>query len=98
MNILAAGSGPPTQAELADPTAARAWQAARAFEAMAIGQFLQPMFAIVDPSGGAFGGGTGEATWRPMLTDQIAHELAEHGGIGLAASVYRQMLRAQETP
>lgn len=94
--ILQAGNGAPAPAELADPKLAKTWKAAQDFEAMALGQFLQPMFATLDAAGGEFGGGTGEATWRPMLTEEIAHALARHGGIGLAPSVYRQMLLAQE--
>ena len=63
---------------------------------MALGAFLQPMFATADATAGGFGGGAGEQTWRPMLTDEIGRALARQGGVGLAASVYRQMLRMQE--
>ena len=41
-------------------------------------------------------GGNGEATWRPMLTQEIAKQIAATGGIGLAAPVFRQMLQMQE--
>lgn len=94
--ILSSAASAPTAAELADPAAARVWRAAQDFEALAIGQFLQPMFATADMADSPFGGGTGEATWRPMLTEEIARALARHGGLGLAAPVYHQMLRLQE--
>ncbi len=90
-------AGPPGAAELADPAHAKAWKAAQEFEAMALGALLAPMFDTVDGAHGAFGGGEGEATWRPMLTQEIAHGLAAHGGLGLAGPVYRQMLRLQES-
>lgn len=75
---------------------AKLWQAARDFEAMAVGQLLQPMFDTVDLAHSAFGGGAAEAAWRPMLVDAIGKQMAAHGGIGLATPVFEAMLRAQE--
>jgi Rod binding domain-containing protein len=75
---------------------ARAWKAAQDFEAMAIGQFLQPMFQTVDLSKSLFGGGEAESTWQPMLTTEIAKTIEQHGGLGLAMPVFREMLRMQE--
>jgi len=75
---------------------ARLWQAAHDFEAMALGQLLQPMFETVDAQHAAFGGGAAEAAWRPMLGDAIGRQMAAHGGIGLAAPVFNAMLQAQE--
>jgi Rod binding domain-containing protein len=86
---VGASSLPPAQT-------AKLWQAAHDFEAMAIGQLLQPMFDTVDSAHGAFGGGDGEATWRPMMVDAIGKQMAANGGLGLAAPVFQAMLRAQE--
>jgi len=69
-------------------------KAAQDFEAMAISQFLQPMFQTL-PTNGAFGGGAGEAAWRPMMIDQIAKQIAAHGGLGLAKPIEEAMRRAQ---
>lgn len=71
--------------------------AAQEFEAMAVGQLLQPMFDTVDTSKGLFGGGTGEATWKPMMVDEMAKMLAKTGGIGIADAVFKEMLQMQET-
>ena len=71
-------------------------QTAQAFEGNMLGELLKPMFDTVDSAHGALGGGDGEATWRPMLTEQIGKQIAAHGGLGLAASVMRQMLQMQE--
>jgi flagellar protein FlgJ len=71
-------------------------KAAEDFEAMALGEMLQPMFKTVDTSKGLFGGGKGEATWKPMMVDEMAKTIAKNGGIGLADSVMREMLRMQE--
>ena len=75
---------------------AKLWQAACNFEAMAVGQMLQPMFSTVDLAHSAFGGGAAEAAWQPMLVDAIGKQMAAHGGIGLATPVFNAMLRAQE--
>jgi len=71
-------------------------KSANDFEAMAIGQLLQPMFDTVDSSKGAFGGGPGEEAWKPMLVQEFAKQIAAHGGLGLAKPVYDAMVRMQE--
>jgi len=71
-------------------------KAAQDFEAMAIGQFLAPMFDTVDTAHGLFGGGAGEETWKPMLIAEFGKHIAAHGGFGLAAPVMAAMLRMQE--
>lgn len=85
---------PPGPVLPADPTKLR--KAAADFEAMAIGQLLQPMFDTVDSSKSMFGGGAGESAWKPTMVQEIAKHIAAHGGIGLAAPVYAAMLRMQE--
>ena len=82
----------PTQS--ADP--AKVVKSAHDFEAMAIGQLLQPMFDTVDTSHGLFGGGPGEEAWKPMLVQEFAKQIANHGGLGLAKPVYDAMMRMQE--
>ena len=78
----------------ADP--AKMWKAARDFEAMALGEFLKPMFATVDSKKNLFSGGEAEKTWKPMLVDEIARQIAASGGLGLAGPVHAAMLRIQE--
>ena len=85
----------PAASTLPPAQTAKIWQGAHDFEAMAIGQLLQPMFETVDVAHAAFGGGNAEATWRPMMVDAIGKQMAAHGGIGLAASVQREMLKMQ---
>jgi flagellar protein FlgJ len=86
----------PAASTLSPEKTAKLWQAAHDFEAMAIGQMLQPMFDTVDTAHSAFGGGEGEAAWRPMLIDAIGKQMAANGGIGLAVPVFNAMLHAQE--
>jgi peptidoglycan hydrolase FlgJ len=86
----------PVATSLSDAQVAKAWKAARDFEAMALGQLLQPMFATVDTAHGVFSGGSAEEAWKPMFIDAIGKNLAAHGGIGIARPVFTEMLRAQE--
>ncbi len=76
---------------------AKVMKAAQDFEAMAIGQMLEPMFSTVDTSKGEFGGGAGEENFKPMLVTEMAKNVERHGGLGLADSIYQQMLKMQET-
>lgn len=86
----------PAAAPPAPAQAARAAKAAQDFEAMALGQLLSPMFDTVDLSNSPFGGGAAEATWKPMLTQEIAKQIARSGGLGLARPILSEMLRMQE--
>jgi Rod binding domain-containing protein len=94
--VILPPSGPPDAKALSNPDVAKAWHAAQDFEAMTLGEMLKPMFDTVDTSKGKFGGGDGEATWRPMLTQAMAKQMAAHGGVGIAVPVFQQMLRMQE--
>lgn len=94
MQIAAPDPNPVTS--LPPAQVAKLRQAAQDFEAMALGQLLQPMFDTVDTAHSAFGGGEAEATMKPLLIDAIAKHIAEHGGLGLAAPVFASMLRTQE--
>src|SRR3954447_1208544 len=64
----------------ADP--AKIAKAAQDFEAMAIGQLLQPMFDTVKIARSAFGGGAGEEAWQSMLVQEIANRLPRMAGWG----------------
>jgi Rod binding domain-containing protein len=75
---------------------AKLWKTARDFEAMALGEFLKPMFETVDSKKNLFGGGDAEKTWKPMMVDEIGKQIAASGGLGLAGSIHDAMLRMQE--
>ena len=68
---------------------------AQEFEAMAIAQFLAPLFADLKTEP-PFGGGHGEEVMRGMLVDEYAKEFAKAGGIGIADQLKTELLRAQE--
>ena len=87
---------PAIQTSLPPAQVQKAWAAAQDFEAMALNQFLAPMFDTVDLSSGPLGGGEGEQAWRPMMVDALAKQIARAGGVGIAQPVFRQMLQMQE--
>ncbi len=71
-------------------------KAARDFEAVFIGQMLQPMFAGIKTDG-IFGGGHAEEIFRSMLVEEMGKTIASSGGIGVADAVYRELVSIQET-
>jgi len=68
---------------------------AEEFEAFFLSQMLQPMFQNIEAAE-PFGGGNAERMWRSMQVDELGKAFAKAGGIGLAQSVMKEMLRLQE--
>lgn len=79
----------------ADGEKAALRKAAEDFEAVFLGQMLQPMFSEIgqDP---LLGGGPGEEIYRGMLVEELGKEFSRSGGIGLADQVYKELLKLQE--
>lgn len=90
---LQAGKTAPQIEKGASPERIR--QIAEDFESFFLGQMLQPMFASINPAP-PFGGGHSEKIWRSMMVDEMGKSMAKAGGIGLADSIQREMLRLQE--
>lgn len=82
---------PTTTAELAR---SRAKDVAQRFEAQFLSAMLQPMFAGIETDG-MFGGGHGEEMFRSVMTEAMGKEMAKAGGIGLADTVQREILKMQ---
>jgi peptidoglycan hydrolase FlgJ len=69
---------------------------AEEFEAMFLGQLLAPLFQGVGPDPkAAFGGGAGEDAFRPFLIQEYGKLITARGGIGIADSVERELLKMQ---
>ena len=70
-------------------------ETAKAFEASFLSIMIGQMFEGVETSG-PFGGGDGEKMFRSFFSDAIAKQVTKSGGgIGLASSVSREMLKLQ---
>ena len=74
--------------------AAKARATAQDFEAMFLNSMFGQMFSNVGD--GPFSGGHAAKTWQSMLTDEYARTVAKSGGVGIADSVYRQLIAQQE--
>lgn len=67
---------------------------AKDFEATFINAMLAPMFeGVTAPA--PFGGGAGEEAFKSFLTEAFAKQMSAKGGLGVAASVQREMLKLQ---
>ena len=82
-----AGSG------VSPAVAARARASAQDFEAVFLNSMFSQMFTHVNE--GPFNGGQAASTWRSVLTDEYARNFAKAGGIGIADSVYRELIAVQ---
>jgi flagellar protein FlgJ len=85
----AATSGPTAQ------TPADAVRVGHEFEQMFVSQMLSQMFAGIKTDG-TFGGGFGEEMFRSLQVDEYARAHTQRGGVGIAASVTRELIRLQE--
>ena len=70
-------------------------KAARDFESFFLSQMLESMFAGV-PTDGMFGGGPAEGIYRSLMLQQYGRMISEAGGVGIADSVFREILTLQE--
>jgi Rod binding domain-containing protein len=91
MDVSTAVAVAPTPAELAKRAAIT--RTAKDFEASFLSTALATMFQGV--GAGNFGGGQGEDAFKSFLTEAFAKQMAQGKGIGLAASVQREMLKLQ---
>ncbi|MBL8556313.1 MAG: rod-binding protein [Phenylobacterium sp.] len=73
---------------------ARARDAAEKFEGQFLSIMLQQMFEGVKTDG-PFGGGVGEEMFRSLMTEQMGRQMTRTGGIGLADTVQREILKMQ---
>jgi peptidoglycan hydrolase FlgJ len=86
---------PPPEASTAElAKRAQAKTTAQAFEASFLSSMLQQMFAGVKTDG-PFGGGFGEEMFRSVMTDAMGRQMAKAGGVGIADTVQREILKLQ---
>lgn len=95
MDLAPIIANPANSAAAPSANEVRARKVAQEFESFFISSLLETMSSglEVDPM---FGGGSGEQVYRSLLNQEYARTFAEAGGIGVADSVYRELMRAQE--
>lgn len=67
---------------------------AKDFEASFLSVMLGQMFQGVNQPA-PFGGGAGEDAFKSFMSDAMARQVVKAGGIGVSASVQREMLKLQ---
>lgn len=83
----------PEPRKTSNPEEAR--EAAEKFEAFFLSQFVEHMFAGLEPDA-LFGGGEAEGVYRSMLFQEYGASIARSGGIGISDMVQKEILRLQE--
>ncbi len=96
MATHAAGKPAARSQPLSQQDESKTRKTAQDFEAMALGEMLQPMFDTVDNSAAPFGGGNAEKQFRSMQVLELGKEVARSGGVGIAHQVYGRMKAMQE--
>jgi Rod binding domain-containing protein len=69
-------------------------ETAAKFESSFLSVMMQSMFEGVKTSE-PFGGGNGEEMFKSLLTEEMAKQVTKAGGVGLAATVQKEMLKMQ---
>ncbi len=82
----------PSAAEMAKRGEIR--KTAKTFESSFLSIMLQQMFEGVETSA-PFGGGPGETMFKSFMTEAMAKKISDRGGLGVADSVGREMLKLQ---
>ncbi|MBU1376657.1 MAG: rod-binding protein [Alphaproteobacteria bacterium] len=85
---------PTAQTTTASLAHSKAKDAGQKFEAQFLSTMFQHMFEGLDTNG-PFGGGAGEEMFRSMMTEAMGKQVAKSGGIGLADTVQREILKMQ---
>jgi Rod binding domain-containing protein len=93
LTSIAAAPAATTSRSAGNPEEAR--HTAQEFESLFLAQFAQIVFSGVK-SDGPFGGGPAEDIFKNLLAEEYGKNLARAGGIGIADSVYRQLMQSQE--
>lgn len=85
---------PTAQATTASLAHGKAKDAGQKFEAQFLSTMFQHMFQGLDTNG-PFGGGAGEEMFRSVMTEALGKQVVKAGGIGLADTVQREILKLQ---
>ena len=75
---------------------AKARKTATEFESMFLENTMEHLTKSEGTDGPLGENGTGGGVWRSMLTKEYAGAIVKNGGVGIADSVYREMMKMQE--
>ncbi len=83
-------------AQALSPAQAKIRKTAEEFETMYLENMLQQVFPQDSGEGPIGNNGPGSDVWRGMLVNEYARGVSKSGGLGIADTIYRQMLQMQE--
>jgi peptidoglycan hydrolase FlgJ len=83
-------------ASLTPAQIARVRQQAEDFEGVFLNTLTKELFSSIKTDESVMGGGFGEETWRSMQAEQLAANMAQNGGLGIAEQLLPDLLAMQE--
>ena len=83
-------------ASLTPAQIARVRQQAEDFEGVFLNTLTKELFSSIKTDESVMGGGFGEETWRSMQSEQLAANMAQNGGLGIAEQLLPDLLAMQE--
>ncbi|MCD7060024.1 rod-binding protein [Pelagibacterium xiamenense] len=78
------------------PRIDRLREKAEELEGVFLNTLVSEMFKGLSTDESGFGGGHAEETWRGMLSEQYAAEMAKAGGIGVADQILASLAQDQQ--
>jgi peptidoglycan hydrolase FlgJ len=75
---------------------AKVRQQAEEFEGVFLNTLTKELFSSIKTDESVMGGGFGEETWRSMQSEQLAANMAQNGGLGIAEQLLPDLLAMQE--
>ncbi|WEK05537.1 MAG: rod-binding protein [Candidatus Devosia phytovorans] len=69
---------------------------AEELEGVFLNTLTKELFSSIKTDESVMGGGFGEETWRSMQSEQIAANMAQNGGLGIAEQLLPDLLAMQE--
>lgn len=78
-----------------DPRTAALYEKAKELEGVFLNTLVAEMFKGLETDS-MFGGGHAEETWRGMMAEQYASDMAQAGGVGLADQIVAALIETQE--
>ncbi|MCJ2021412.1 rod-binding protein [Methylobacterium sp. E-065] len=92
---VAASLGTATDGRIGPASKAKAWKTATEFESMFLESSLDRLTQSQGTDGPLGENGTGGGVYRSMLTKEYAGQIVKSGGVGIADSIFREIMKMQ---
>ena len=92
---VAASLGTAPDGLIGSASKAKAWKTATEFESMFLESSLDRLTQSEGTDGPLGENGTGGGVYRSMLTKEYAGQIVKSGGVGIADSIFREIIKMQ---